>query len=100
MVVMSIQRPPLTFRRWIADPVFGGGIVLCVGTGTTAELCGASWLVQLGLDIVGAIVGMVLVALVRDHRSGRRRLWGRRKLPPVPPRATMPEQIPGPRSTT
>jgi hypothetical protein len=45
---------------------------------------------------------MVLVAMVLDHRSGRRRLWGRRKLPPVPPRATMPEQIPGPRggSTT
>jgi hypothetical protein len=101
MVVVAIHRPPLTLRRFLADmwPVLAGALVLGIGTSTTAGWLGASPLLQFGLCLAGAVVGMFGAAVLLDHVSGRRRLWGPR-LPPAPPRAMMPEQIPEPRDTT
>jgi hypothetical protein len=100
IVVIRPGPPPESLPRFLMRllPTLASAVVFGVGaTNAAAVLFGASELTQFGTCLVGAVVGMVACALTVDHISGRRRPWGR-KLPPVPARASMPEQIPEPRS--
>lgn len=55
---------------------FGAGLVAMM-TSLMGALFGANETLQLGLSIPAAFVGMMLTALLIDHFTGRRRLWGK-----------------------